>query len=328
MKKNNTSLTTNSLISKEDTTMKNATIYYAVKNAISNSINLTSSTYLNELKTAIENNSINPTTEYWIEAQKYAKKVIKSTEKTVALNTAYGYINDGKNEDLINDATIRLINRFEYLLKKFYEHTCNSKSEEETIKRFNGAVALIIPSLLMDMWRRVSDEQEYTDTNTLTGETTTKVGKGLHKTLLTTSINQNNANDSDEELTLADSLVSNDISAEEKLFSREAIMDYITPLVDSPREFLGFMCVVLNVSADEIIAMSSNMTMTEIFTNVCSMFSKQYDIPAIMYLSKRYKESDLTYIGAMSHKKQLSNERSSGKTKVKKYILNLNSHNE
>ena len=133
--------------------MKNATIYYAVKNAISKSINLTSSTYLIELKTAIENNSINLTTEYWIEAQKYAKRVIKSTEKTVALNAAYGYTNDGKNEDLINDATIRLINRFEYLLKKFYEHTCNSKSEEETIKKFNGAVALIIPSLLMDKRR-------------------------------------------------------------------------------------------------------------------------------------------------------------------------------
>ena len=105
-------------------------------------------------------------------------------------------------------------------------------------------------------------------------------------------------------------------------------MDYITPLVDSPRELLGFMCVVLNVSADEIIAMSSNMTMTEIITKVCAIFSKQYDIPAIMYLPMRYSENDLTYTGVMAHKKQLSNERSSGKAKVKNYILSLNNHNE
>lgn len=308
--------------------MKNATIYYVVKNAISNSINFNAESYLDELKAAINNHSIHPTTEYWVEAQKYAKIVLKSTEKTAVLNAAYGYTNDGKNEDLISDATIRLSKRFDYLLKKFYEHTCNSKSEEEVIKKFSGAVALIIPSLMTEMWRNVSTEQKYDEIDKLTGKKTSKTGKGLRKTHLTVSIDQNNAPDSDEEITLADSLVSNDIATDERLFSRDAIMDYITPLVNSPRELLGFMCVVLDISADEIISMSSDMTMTEIFTEVCSRFSNQYDIPAIMYLAKRYNENELTYTGVMEQKKQLSNERSAGKTKVKKYILSLNGDNE
>lgn len=311
---------------KNITTTKNATIYYAVKNAITNSIDITSDNYLEKLKTAMKEHSIQPTDEYWIEAQKYAKKVLVSTEKTVSLNTAYGYINNGKNEDLISEATMRLIEKFDYLLEKFYTLTCNSISEEETIRKFNGIVSCIIPCFLKDMWRRVSNEQEYTETDQITGTTTTKMGKGLHKTLLTTSIDQNNAANSDEEVTLANTLVSTDITAEEKMSSREAIMNYLTPLLHSPRELLGFMCVALDISTKEIIEMTSNMTYSEIFTEVCTMFAKQYDIPAIMYLAKRYQAKDLSYTGVMEPKKQLYNERSFGKTKVKNYILNKHKH--
>lgn len=325
MNMNNAIISSISTNSKEDTSMKNATVYYATRNAVNNFINPDSPNYISELNDAVKNNTIPVTDEYWIECQKYARKCLAKTpsEKLSTLKTAYGY----EYDDLVDECTIRLFNRFQYLVGKFFE-TLNC-SPEDAIKRFNGAVALIIPSFLTEMWRKVSSEQEYEETDTLTAQKTKKRGKGLHKTLLTTSIDQNNSSDSDEDVTLLNTLISNEPSAEAKLISRESIMNYISVIADSPRELLGFMCVMLDISADDIIdMMSEGMSMTYIFSQVCSRFSAQFDIPSLMYLAERFTEESLTYSGVMSQKKQLSNERSSGKKKVKQYILSLNNEDE
>lgn len=330
MNMNNTNMSTITMVLKKDTSMDNATIYYAVKDAINNyiinnHIDPDSDNYISELKNAIDNKLIKVTDTYFIESQKYVKKCLSKIhhDRISALNNAYGYENNNKNEDLISIGTLQLYQRFHYLVKKFFEHTVNSESEEETIKKFNGAVALIIPSMLTDMFRKVSSTQTYEDVNPLTGEKITKSGRGVHPTVSTISIDKNNSTEADEEITIGDSLISSEVSQEQRLISRESIIDYLTPIINSPRELLGFMCVYLDISADEIInMMSKKISMSNIFTKVCKRFSIQYDVPEIMYLTKQFSENDLTYSGKMEIKKQLSNERSLAKNKVKRYIQN------
>lgn len=317
-----------------NTSSKNATLYYAIKNAISNVISPNNDNYIFELKTAINSHTIPITEDFWIESHKYATKVIsKYPEKVSTLNFALGYVNDGRNEDLILDATVRLCQRYDYLLGKFLEHTINCESEEETIKKFNGVVALIIPSLLTDLYRRVSENQEYIyeDVDILTSKKTKKTGNGLgiRKTLLTTSIDKNNSSNTDDEVTLKDTLISKEISAEERLISRENIMEYLTPIVNSPRELLAFMSIALDISADDILNMKyEGMKMIDIFTEVCSRFSIQYDLPILTSITNSFTTDSLIYSGTMYEKKQLSQERYSAKQKVKKYILDKERKNK
>jgi len=285
-----------------------------------------SNTIYSALEAAAVNNEIKsmvPTGQYWLAAKQYAEKKLKpmaATGKNDMLNQAMGY--DTNNADLIQDVIVKLIVRYEYLARKFNKiNQSKTASAEEKTAEFNKILSTVIPSLLADEWCHVSEETAYEELDE-NGKPVQKTGKGVRATHTAISLDQNQSSSegSGDEVTLMDCLSSPDISAADRAVSAEAITDYMGQLIDYPRQFLGFMSMCVGISTGELIDRISCTSYSAVFNEVLELFSIQYECPALLNLKNYYSEKDLTYTGVMPLEKVLSNDRSFGKKRIKKYI--------
>lgn len=292
--------------------MKKATIFNAVKTIINNVIDSENST-LEDLRIAIENKSIESSDLYKTECYLYAQKAVKPSTYNDTLCRAYSYT----YEDLVMVITVQLMDKFNYLLNKFYDLHTQFNDEQIIIAKFSAIVASIPGSKLADMYRHISKEQDYETTDS-EGKKEIKRGKGLKAT--TVSLDHNNADDNDENLSLENNLASPEPTAEERIISRANILSMVRCLFDSPIELMTFMAKHSGISSTAMVDMLETSSVTDVFSEIAYSFATEYDIPEIIDTVSLFTEEQLTYSGSMSLKKVYDNARSTSNAKVKNYI--------
>lgn len=299
--------------------MKNTTIYEALKASATTKYDVLGNEYFEISPYSL------PSTEFDMAAKQYAERILKpmvSSGKTAMLNAAMAY--DSNNEDLIQDAIVKFISRFDYFISTFNKINSVVGSQEQKAAEFNRIVSTTIPTMLSDQWRKVSEEVEYTEYD-FEGNKIVKVGKGLRGTHSALSLfsNQNKSADgTDDEVSLIDCVASSKISALDLIESSDFITECIVQLTNAPRQMLGFFAKYSGLSSNDIIGMlDSGNSNRDIFNYVLELYSIQYECPYLLDMFRnRYSESELTYSGTMQLKKVLDNERSLGNKKISSYI--------
>ena len=313
----NTNISSANINAKEDSNMKKATIYNAIKTTINNALGSENST-LEDLRIAIENKSIAISELYKTECFLYAKKAVNRCEHNDVLCNAYNLT----YHDLAVEITLHLMKKFDYLVKAYYSnHLKYINDEKKIIGKFSALVSLMVENKLKDMYKSISTEQDYEIINNETGEIEKHHGKGLKKTIMTVSLDQNNSDDEDDNLSLSNTIVSTEPNAEDRIISRSNILSMVRCLFDSPIELMAFMAKHSGISSTSMVEMFETSSATNMMSEIAFAFATAYDIPEIMNIASLYTNEQLTYSGSMPLKKVYDNARSSSNTKIKKYIM-------
>jgi len=313
----NTNIAPANINTKEDCNMKKATIYNAIKTTINNAMGSENST-LEDLRIAIENKSIAISEIYKTECFLYAQKAINHCEHNDVLCNAYNLT----YHDVAVEIMLHLMKQFDYLVNAYYlNHLEYTNNEKKIIGKFSGLVSMIVKNKLTDMYKPISTEQEYETINNETGEVEKHHGKGLKKTIMTISLDQNNSDDVGDNLSLSNTVVSTEPNAEERLISRANILSMVRCLFDSPIELMAFMAKHSGISSTYMVEMLKSSSVTDMMYEIALAFATEYDVPEIMNIASLYTEDQLTYTGSMPLKKVYDNARSTSNTKIKKYIL-------
>lgn len=312
----NTNISSANINTKEDDNMKKATIYNAIKTTINNAIGSENSS-LDSLKMAIDNKEIVISELYKTECFLYAKKAVTHCEHNDVLCNAYNLT----YHDLAVEITLHLMKKFDYLVKAYYSNHLEYNNEKKIIGKFSALVSLMVKNKLKDMYKPISTDQDYETTNIETGEIEQHHGKGLKKTIMTVSLDQNNSDDEDDNLSLSNTIVSTEPNAEDRLISRTNILSMVRCLFDSPIELMAFIAKHSGISSTYIVEMLESSSVTDMMSEIAIAFATEYDIPEIMNIASLYTEEQLTYSGSMSLKKVYDFARSSSNAKIKKYIM-------
>jgi hypothetical protein len=190
-------------------------------------------------------------------------------------------------------------------------------SEAEALHRFNKCIGTIIPSMLGDLYRRVSQTVEYEETDTTTGKKVRKTGKGLRSTNSCLSLDYKSPTESDSETSFLDYLSDSGLSAECRLLSNEAILEYLHLLESNGFELLGFMSQAIGMKNKELSDLLDSYECIEVFPYICRKFASCFDCPDALRYCSAYTEEDFLYYGDMTTASLISHSRSKAKARVK-----------
>ncbi len=291
--------------------MEKATIFYALQSTISNEI-YSKNTTPEDLKIALKNKAFKSSDLYQTECYLYAQKVIKPSAYNDTLCEAYSYT----YEDLVMHVTIKLIEKFDYLVKKYFDLHTQFDNEQDISKNFSGIVARIPETTLKDMFKHISEEKDYKTVDS-EGKAATKHGRCLKFT--TVSLDQNNADDDDENLSLGNCIESTEPTAEERIIKRDTIKSLITCLLDSPIELTAFLAKYCGFSSTSMISLLETSSATCMCSKIAHSFAEEFDFPEIIDIISSFTEEQLTYSGSMSLKRVYDNARYTSTAKVRKY---------
>ena len=261
-----------------------------------------------------------PTNEFWIAAFQYSNNYIKSlsyTARILVLKQAFQYTDD----DLINEATIKLVKKYKYFIMKY--STLRSFPENERIKRFYGLVSTTVSNMLIDMFRRIScNHIPYLEYDPVTETYLSKTGHCIKPTYSSMSLDQTISEDSSDNknATLGDVLVSSTDSTETLMIARNSIA-HEARLFTDPHEMLAYMCLLLEMKIDLIARDLIKYDNTKYFKKLFSDLNTFYGISLfndyVTYCSNiniSYKDYDFHKL-----KRQLSYERAKVRKKINLY---------
>lgn len=276
--KNNSILTETT--TKRNNQLEKATIYFAVQNCVMKALN-SDNPSLEEIGSAIASNTIIPSPAFKNECYLYSKKAVKKSYANESLCNALGC----DYEDLIMMVTLRLIERFPYFVNTYYNLHQDPKLDTESavIGAFSYLVSLIAKGKLSDLRKGVSkhitnpNEDQY----------------NYEFRMQTVSLNKDYSAD-DENLCLADSLVSSDPTMAERLVSRQQITDLLEPLFEKPRDLMCFCGKYCGYSSETMAELIRNNSVSSLFGAIAMDFARIFDYPDIIEYAALYTESDLS----------------------------------